>query len=141
VPVLEGTAGNEGVLRGAYVLDDDGPDPDLVLIGTGSEVSVCIAAAELLRAGGELSVRVVSMPSWDLFVEQGEEYQDEVLPPDVPTLAVEAAASLGWDRWADDTVSLDRFGVSAPGGEALARLGYTPENVAARARELIEDLS
>jgi transketolase len=63
-----------------------------------------------------------------------------VLPPTVPTLAVEAGASVGWDRWADDSISLDRFGASAPGDIALAKLGYTAENVAARARELLEDL-
>jgi transketolase len=139
--VLEGTAGNEGVLRGAYVLvEPAGGDPDLVLIGTGSEVSVCVEAARLLTSTDDVAVRVVSMPSWDLFAEQSEDYQDGVLPPEVPTLAVEAAASLGWDRWADDVVALDRFGVSAPGAEALARLGYTPENVAERARQLLDEL-
>ena len=81
--------------------------------------------------------RVVSMPSWDLFAAQDDDYQTVVLPPEVPTLAVEAGASLGWDRWADDSVSLDRFGASAPGGIALANLGYTPENVADRARQLL----
>jgi transketolase len=80
------------------------------------------------------------MPSWGLFEEQPEEYQLGVLPPAVPTLAVEAAASFGWDRWADDSVSIDRFGASAPGGVALAKFGYTPENVADRARQLISDL-
>jgi transketolase len=141
VPVLAGTAGNEGVLRGAYVLDDDpaGDDLDLVLVGTGSEVAVCVGAARLLRDDG-LAVRVVSMPSWELFEEQGEDWHDEVLPPDVPTLAVEAAASFGWDRWADDSVSIDRFGASAPGKVVLERLGFTPEHVAERARSLLEDL-
>ena len=80
------------------------------------------------------------MPSWELFAAQSDEYQTSVLPPEVPTLAVEAAASLGWDRWADDSVSLDRFGASAPGDIALANLGYTPENVADRARQLVHDL-
>ena len=84
--------------------------------------------------------RVVSMPSWELFEAQSDEYQTSVLPPEVPTLAVEAGASLGWDRWADDSVSLDRFGASAPGDIALANLGYTPENVADRARQLVHDL-
>jgi transketolase len=138
VPVLEGTAGAP-VERGAYVLADTPGDPDVVLIGTGSEVAVCIGAADLLARDG-LAARVVSMPSWDLFEDQDEEYQLAVLPPAVPTLAVEAAAGLGWDRWADDSVSLDRFGASAKGSEALARLGYTPENVAERARTLVNDL-
>ncbi|HEX8581534.1 MAG TPA: transketolase, partial [Acidimicrobiales bacterium] len=141
VPVLPGTAGNEGVLRGAYVLEDDpsGGEPDLVLIGTGSEVSVCLGAARLLREDG-IAVRVVSMPCWELFEEQGDDWHDRVLPADVPTLAVEAAATFGWDRWADDCVGIDRFGASAPGKVVLERLGFTAEHVADRARTLLEDL-
>jgi transketolase len=138
LPVLAGTD-PDGVFRGAYVLSDDGEDPDLVLIGTGSEVWVCAEAAELLRADG-LSVRVVSMPSWDLFAAEDFDYQDFVLPAGIPTLAVEAGVSLGWDRWADASVSIDRFGVSAPGDEVLARFGFTPENVVERGRELLADL-
>jgi transketolase len=137
LPVLEGTANNEGVLRGAYVLRDCEGNPDLVLIGTGSEVHTCLDAAERLT---DLAVRVVSMPSWDRFAAQDESYQDSVLPPEAPTLAVEAAASLGWDRWADDVVALDRFGESAPGAEALGKLGFNPDNVVARARALLDDL-
>jgi transketolase len=140
IPVLEGTAGAP-VERGAYVLaDPDGDgDADLVLIGTGSEVAVCVEAAAQLAESG-LRTRVVSMPSWDLFSAQPDSYQDSVLPPEVPTLAVEAGASLGWDRWADDSVTLDRFGASAPGAVALANLGFNPDNVAERARQLIHDL-
>jgi transketolase len=139
VPVLDGTAGAP-VDRGAYVLveSDDG-QLDLVLIGTGSEVAVCVEAAAQLAEGG-MRTRVVSMPSWELFAAQPDAYQDSVLPPEVPTLAVEAGASLGWDRWADDSVSLDRFGASAPGAVALANLGFTPDNVAERARQLVHDL-
>jgi transketolase len=139
-PVLEGTAGAP-VDRGAYVLvDPDGDDEaDLVLIGTGSEVAVCIEAATQLAASG-VRTRVVSMPSWELFATQHVSYQDSVLPPQVPTLAVEAGASLGWDRWADDSVSLDRFGASAPGAVALRNLGFNPENVAERGRQLIQEL-
>lgn len=137
VPVLEGTA-DAPVERGAYVLRD--PDePDIVLIGTGSEVAVCVDAADQL-ANDQVQARVVSMPSWELFMDQPDDYQDSVLPPTVPTLAVEAAASLGWDRWADDSVSIDRFGASAPGDVALANLGFTAANVADRAAQLIEDL-
>jgi transketolase len=138
LPILEGTAGNEGVLKGAYVLRDCDGEPDLVLIGTGSEVHTCLEAVSFLD---DLQVRVVSMPSWDLFAAQGEDYQDAVLPPDAPTLAVEAGASLGWDRWADDVVALDRFGESAPGAQALERLGFNPANVADRARALLDDLA
>ena len=140
LPVLEGTAerAEEGVAQGAYVLsDEDGDAADLVLIGTGSEVSVCVAAQRLL-AGNGVSARVVSMPCWELFEAQPAETQEEVLPAGVPTLAVEAGASLGWERWADDVVAIDRFGASAPGEVALARLGFTPDNVAGRARTLLE---
>jgi transketolase len=138
LPVLEGTD-PEGVLRGAYVVTDDDDEPDLVLIGTGSEVWVCVEAAEVLRDDG-YAVRVVSMPWWDGFAAESFDYQDEVLPAGIPTLAVEAGVSLGWDRWAEASVSIDRFGASAPGEEVLQRLGYTPENVAERGRELIADL-
>ncbi len=137
VPVLPGTDA-DGVARGAYVLVD-AAEPDVVMIGTGSEVAVCVDAAGLLADEG-ITSRVVSMPSWDLFEAQDDEYQTSVLPPELPTLAVEAGASLGWDRWADDSVSLDRFGASAPGDIALANLGYTPDNVADRARQLVRDL-
>ena len=105
VPVLEGTAGNDGVAKGAYVLSDSESEPDLVLIGTGSEVGVCLQAAETLQGEG-IATRVVSMPSWELFANQDDDYQESVLPAGVPTLAVEAGASFGWDRWADDSVSI-----------------------------------
>jgi transketolase len=142
LPVLDGTA-DAPVELGAYVLavpdGDIDIEPDVVLVGTGSEVSVCVEAAALLADSG-IAAWVVSMPSWDLFAAQNDDYQDQVLPPEVPTLAVEAASAFGWDRWVDESVSIDRFGASAPGGVALAQFGYTPENVAARARQLVSDL-
>jgi transketolase len=140
VPVLEGTAerGADGLPRGAYVLVDEGDRPaDLVLVGTGSEVSLCVAAREQLVADGR-SVRVVSFPSWDLFAEQPREYRDSVLPPRVPTLAVEAGVTLGWERYADDAVGIDRFGASAPGPVVLDQLGINTTNVVAHARALLE---
>jgi transketolase len=139
VPVLEGTAERapEGVARGAYVLaDEPRGDLDLVLVGTGSEVAVCVGARDLLAAEG-FGVRVVSMPSWDRFAAQPDDYRDAVLPPGVPTLAVEAGVSLGWERYADDSVSIDRYGASAPGGTVLREFGFTPEHVADRARALL----
>ena len=140
VPVLPGTDTLAANLeKGAYTLVDGGEDPDVVLIGTGSEVSVCVAAAELLAAEG-VTARVVSMPSWDLFDEQDDDYQDEVLGAGAPVLSVEAAASFGWSRWADDSVAIDHFGASAPGAEVLAEFGFTAENVATRARALLEEL-
>jgi transketolase len=135
VPVLDGTA-NGGLAHGAYVLADPDDHPKLVLIGTGSEVWVCLDAAKELGAAG-IPTRVVSMPCWELFEEQDEAYRDSVLPGDVPKLAVEAAASFGWARWADESVSIDRFGASAPGKIVLENLGFTTENVAARARGLV----
>ncbi len=137
VPVLEGTVEGE-VARGAYVLEGIG-EPDVVLVGTGSEVSVCLDAATVLAEDG-VQAQVVSMPSWELFAAQDETYQDTVLPPDVPTLAVEAGVSFGWDRWADDVVAIDHFGASAPGDVVLENFGYSGGNVAARARQLIHDL-
>jgi transketolase len=139
VPVLLNTAERspEGVPRGAYTLiDEEGDGLDLVLLGTGSEVSLCVAALDLLDG---LSVRVVSMPSWELFAAQPDDYREQVLPADVPTLAVEAGATFGWERYADDVVGIDHFGASAPGAVALANFGFTPENVAARARALVEN--
>ncbi len=137
LPVLEGTA-DGAVDRGGYVLRP-AEEPDVVLVGTGSEVALCVAAAELLAAEG-IHAQVASLPSWDLFAAQPEHYQDSVLPPDVATLAVEAGTPFGWERWADDVLGIDRFGASAPGNRVLAELGFTAENVAARARQLIDDL-
>ncbi len=140
VPVLEGTLelGNE-LERGAYVLVGGDDDPDIVLVGTGSEVSLCVQAAARLADEG-ISARVVSMPSWDLFEEQGDDYQDVVLGPGSPILSVEAATSFGWAKWADDSVALDRFGLSGPSAEVMAELGFTVDNVVARAQSLLDDL-
>ena len=143
LPVLDGTAGNESVSRGAYTLLEVGPErdePDVVLVATGGEVWVAVDAAKSLAAE-DRRVRVVSMPCWEDFAEQGDDYQLEVLPPAAPTLAVEAAASFGWDRWADDSVSIDHFGASAPGGKALEEMGFTAANVAERARLLLAEIA
>ena len=103
-----------------------------MLLGTGSEVQLCVAAGERLTGDG-LSVRVVSMPSWELFAAQSDEYRADVLPPGVPTLAVEAGVTLGWERYADDAVGIDHFGASAPGDVVLKEFGFTVDNVVARA--------
>jgi transketolase len=138
LPVLEGTAerAEAGVARGAYVLVDEPGDLQLVIIGTGSEVSICVEAQKTLAESG-VAARVVSMPCWELFQLLSEEEQASVLPPGVPALAVEAAATMGWERFADDTIGLDRFGASAPGGTALKNLGFTAECVVDRARALL----
>ena len=140
LPVLANSAARapEGLPRGAYVLvDETGDDLDLVLIGTGSEVSVCVTACEQLVAEG-YSVRVVSMPSWDLFDAQPDEYCDAVLPPDAMALSVEAGATLGWERYADVAIGIDRFGASAPGSTVLDELGINPDHVVERALEMLE---
>ena len=135
LPVLEGTGRADTVERGAYVVDGDA-DPQMVLIGTGSEVAVCVDAAARLRADG-VRVRVVSMPCWDLFEAQSPAYRAEILPVALPTLAVEAATSFGWDRYADATVCIDRFGASAPGDVVLDKLGINADNVVDHARALL----
>jgi transketolase len=138
VVVLDGTADRYAdVARGAYVLRD-AADAAVTLVGTGSEVAVCLDAADLLAAEG-VAARVVSMPSWDLFARQSDDYRNSVLDDARPILAVEAGSSFGWERWADDSVSIDRFGASGPGDEVMAYFGYTPANVANRARALIEE--
>jgi len=142
LPVLAGTAAAaEGVARGAYVLSDvaDLNDLDIVLAASGSEVSVCVEAQQLLAESG-IGARVVSLPSWDLLQEQDQEYGEYVLPSEIPVLAVEAGTSFGWERFADDVLGIDHFGISAPGDEVLARLGFTGENIAARAQMLLDSL-
>ena len=143
LPVLEGTTDGAmtGVAQGAYVLrHESGATPDVVLVATGSEVSLCVEAAATLAAAGT-SVRVVSMPCWELFEARPQGERDTVLPPGVPTLAVEAGVSFGWDRYADATVTIDHFGASAPGDVALREFGFTPEHVVERARTLLGDRS
>ena len=139
LPVLEATAelAPEGLARGAYVLADpaDGP-AEIVLLGTGSEVSLCLDAASLLTEAGT-RVRVVSLPSWELFAEQGTAYRDVVLPSGVPVLSVEAATTFGWERYADDSLGIDHFGASAPGEVVMREFGFDPVNVAARATALL----
>ena len=140
LPVLEATAelAADGVRRGAYVLADPGDGPaQVILLATGSEVALCVDAARLLAEAGT-RVRVVSLPSWELFADQGDTYRDEVLTPGVPVLSVEAASTFGWERYADDSLGIDHFGASAPGGVVLREFGFDPVNVAARATALLE---
>ncbi len=156
VPNLAIPAG--AVKRGAYVLAEAGAEgglaqgaagawtdpaqagaaqPDVILIGTGSEVQLCLAARDQLEAQG-VRTRVVSMPSFELFEQQGAEYRDAVLPPAVSArVAVEAGATLGWERWVGSggvVVGLDRFGASAPGNVVMREFGFTVENVVSAAR-------
>jgi transketolase len=124
------------VARGAGIVADV-EAPALVIVATGSEVAVALDAAERLTADG-VPTRVVSLPSWDRFAAQGRAYRDELLPPGVPVLAVEAGTTFGWERYADDAIGIDRFGVSAPGDEVLRRLGIDVDHVVERARALAD---
>ena len=127
-----------GVSKGAYVLAD-AADPKVILIGTGSEVWPCMDAKRLLEAEG-IAARVVSFPSWELFDEQSAEYKTSVLPAGIPKLAVEAGSPLGWWKYVGldgDVIGLDRFGASAPGPIVMEKLGFSAENVAARAKKLV----
>jgi transketolase len=141
LPVID-PAGHDvyaGVSKGAYVLED-AANPQVVLIGSGSEVWPVVEAAKLLAAEG-IRARVVSFPSWKIFEEQTAEYKASVLPAGVPRLAVEAGATLGWWKYVGldgDVIGLDRFGASAPGPKVLAELGFGADSVAARAKRLVK---
>ena len=139
VPMVSGPSG--GLDRGAYVLvEESGPDLDLILIGTGSELQYAVEAAGILAAEG-ISVRVVSMPSWELFAEQPAAYRSEVLPSTASRrVAIEAGVSLGWERYvgAEGTfVGMDRFGASAPGKVLFEKFGFTASRVLSEARVLL----
>ncbi len=134
LPCMAATAAAaaEGVARGAYVLEEAaGGSPQVVVIGTGSEVALAAEAARQLAERG-VAARVVSMPSWELFEGAGREWRERVLPPGVPRVSVEAGTTLGWREWVGDrgaTVGIDRFGASAPGREVAERLGLTADHV------------
>ncbi|HEX8276420.1 MAG TPA: transketolase [Longimicrobiaceae bacterium] len=137
----ESLAPASGLVRGAYVLAEaEGGRPQVVLIASGSEVEVALAARERLRGEG-IRARVVSMPSWALFARQPREYRDEVLPPEVRArVAVEAGSPMGWHRWVGtdgEVVGISRFGASAPAKSIFHELGFTAENVAAKARQAL----
>jgi transketolase len=143
VPTLDRTryASADGVRRGAYVLSDakDGK-PSLILIASGSEVGLILAAADRLQIEG-VAVRCVSMPSWELFDAQPQSYRDEVLPPAVTArLAVETGVAQGWRRYVGergDMLGIERFGASAPADVLLREYGFSVENVVRRAKALL----
>ena len=144
VPVLDRSryASAAGLARGAYVLaDPPDADPDLILIGTGSEVQLCLAAYEQLTDEGE-EVRVVSMPSWELFDQQPREYRDEVLPRGVAArVSVEQASTLGWERFAGnggEMIGMHTFGASAPLKDLQTKFGFTPDAIVAACRRQLE---
>ena len=142
LPILDPTEYpiTEGVPRGAYVLAEaSNGSPQIILIGTGSEVSLALASQETLEAEG-IPTRVVSMPSWELFEEQDESYRQDVLPSNVRKLAIEAGSPLGWHKYVGDdgdVIGLDRFGASAPSEVVYDKLGFNVDHVVARAKDLI----
>jgi transketolase len=136
VPTLERPSG-ENVEKGAYVLKDFGSHPEIILMASGSEVSLILDAAKKLFEESKKSVRVVSFPSWELFEKQDAAYRESVLPKMVQKrLAVEAGSSMGWERYAKSSIGINRFGASAPAKVIFEKLGFTVENVVAKAKEL-----
>jgi transketolase len=143
LPTLDRTkyAPASGVSQGAYVLADaPGANPEIILIATGSEVSLAISAHEILLAQGIRS-RVVSMPSWDMFEHQSQEYRDRVLPPAIKArIAVEQASTFGWERYVGTyglVIGMKTFGASAPLKELQKHFGFEPEKLVAAAKELL----
>jgi len=138
LPVLDADAAWAGAPKGAYALNDVAK-PDVVLIGTGSEVSTCVQAAEELKGAG-INARVVSMPSFKIFDEQSDDYKTALLPEATPKVACEAGATMGWWKYVGHNgaiVGIDRFGASAPGPIALDKLGINVANVVAHAKRLV----
>jgi transketolase len=145
LPTLPGTAekARHGVARGGYVLRDaSGGAPELILIGTGSELQLAFAAAEALEADG-IPTRVVSLPCWERFEAQDQGYRDEVLPPAVrKRVSVEVGVTFGWDRWVGDEgaiIGLDHYGASAPAGTIFEKFGFTADRVAEVGRAVVRD--
>jgi transketolase len=142
VPHLDRSRAKEpGVARGAYILAEaDGGSPDVILMGTGSEVQLCVEARKKLEKYG-VKARVVSMPSWELFTGQDQSYRESVLPKRIKArVTVEAGSPLGWYRWAGDegaVIGLERFGASAPGEQVLQHLGFTVEHVTSAALRVL----
>jgi transketolase len=148
LPVLTGTAdlATEGVARGGYVLADavdqagEPAQPDVILLATGSELSVAMDARAQLTAEG-IRTRLVSLPSWERFEAQSKEYRDSVLPPEETLrISVEAGVSLGWDRWVGPEgaiIAIDRFGASAPAGDLFPAFGISAAHVASVARQVM----
>ncbi len=144
LPVLDRSklASAEGVLKGAYILSKEKKDlPDVILMASGSEVQLILAAQERLREF-KIDARVVSMPSWELFAKQGETYRSEVLPKKATRrLAVEAGSPLGWCEWtlaADAVIGITKFGASAPAAENFKHYGFTVDNIVQHVRKIME---
>lgn len=138
-PVSPSYTADHPALAGGYVLAEADGDLELVLVATGSEVAVILGARDILQSKG-VGTRVVSLPSWFLFDQQDLEYQDSVIPTDVPVISVEAASTFGWAAYSTHSFGIDHFGASAPGEVNMKEFGFTPENIAKVAQEVLADL-
>ena len=138
LPVQNPVSQTDAFSRGAYILSASSAIPEIILIATGSEVNLAIESKAALENDG-LSVRVVSMPSWELFEKQPENYRRNLLLNDVPKLAIEAGITQGWRKYADDVIGLDHFGASAPGPVVFEKLGFTVDNIVKRIRTLLKN--
>jgi transketolase len=141
LPHLDRSKAQGTVAQGAYVISDaEGGAPEVILIGAGSEVSLCVKAQEKLEGYG-VKARVVSMPSWNLFSAQDTAYRESILPKGLKKrVTVEAGSPMGWHRWAGDegtVIGIDHYGASAPGDEVLKQFGFTAEHVTAEALKLL----
>jgi transketolase len=136
LPVLAGTENRSDVWRGGYVLEDSDGNPDVQLMGAGSEVQHCVAAASALRGEG-IKARVVSLPCWEAFDRQDQDYRDSVILEGVPSVSIEAGVTMGWSRYAVVNLGIDRFGASAPGDLVMEKLGMTSNAVVEAARNLL----
>ena len=147
LPVLDGStlpgglaALHEGVARGGYVLADSEGTPDVILLGSGSEVHIAHAAYKTLTEQG-VKARVVSLPCWELFEAQPQDYRDAVLPPSVTArVSIEAGVTLGWQKWIGTTgvaIGVDKFGASAPYKKIYEEYGLTPDAVVAAAKRVM----
>eukprot|EP00043_Microstomoeca_roanoka_P011042 m.104281 g.104281 ORF g.104281 m.104281 type:complete len:685 (+) comp15073_c0_seq1:184-2238(+) len=135
LPNLEGTS-IDGVAKGAYVIQDV-ENPQIILVGTGSEVSVTVDAAKQLAEEG-IRARVVSFPCWELFDDQTQEYKESVFLPGVPVMSVECLTTQGWEKYAHASVGMHSFGMSGPGSEVMKYFGFTSKNVTARAKAVVD---
>ncbi|MFT7473157.1 MAG: transketolase [Verrucomicrobiales bacterium] len=133
LPVIAGTENHADVARGGYVLADADDEAHVVLVAAGSEVQHCMAAASTLRAEG-IHARVVSLPCWEVFETQDDAYRASVFPAGIPTVSIEAGSTMGWSRYANINLGIDRFGASAPGDVVMEKLGMTGDAVASAAR-------
>ncbi|MBU4288580.1 MAG: transketolase, partial [Proteobacteria bacterium] len=143
LPVIDRTiySSADKLVNGAYVLSDSDGKPDIILIATGSEVHIALEAGKILEKKG-ISVRVVSMPSWELFEKTSQEYKDKVLLPDVTIrITIETGISMGWERYAGSNgavIGINEFGASAPGNIVMEKFGFTSENIVQKATELLK---